>query len=215
MVDTSEAAEPYDQIASAIGEVCLWWTALEDVILGLSLHLSVFRDASFERDTAWDTLNTVLLGMDFRAKITTAKALAHHVDVEESADFYERLEELLNHIDNTLRTERNRYVHDTWHIDGQSAIRSKIGAVVRKTQSHQRELFLQSDRVFADIAEVRSFVSTLELAYDDLATLDNHISWLISHKEQPSRFRQPLPQQWRSLPHREKPESKKTKRQPR
>lgn len=193
----------YDQVTQAIGEVCLWWTALEDVTLGLCLNLAVYIDLSYERKTAWNTLNIVLLGMDIRGKIATAKALAHHVDNPHSADFYDRLEALLNFLDNTLRGERNRYVHDTWHFDENAIVRAKHAPVVRRTQSRSRELFLHSDREFKDVEEVRRFIQVLELAYDDLATLEAHIAWLIGQKEKPSESRQPLPAEWRSFAHRE------------
>jgi hypothetical protein len=193
----------YESIALAVGETCFWWASIEDVIMGISLHLSWWVDDAFERDGPWDTLHIALANMDLRAKIATAKALAHKINEPKSPDFYERSEALLNFVDSTLRTERNRYVHDTWRVDGPRVVRSKIGPIVKRTQSRQRQLFMETGTYFAGPEEIQRFVDVLRQAYWDLAELDHHIAWLVGQKVQPSEHRQPLPLDWPSLAHRE------------
>jgi hypothetical protein len=197
---TSDQHGVYDQIALAIGDACIWWVTIEHVVHDIILHLAVYLDPAFKATTAArDILHTTLASMDSREKVATAKALAHSVNTSDSPDFYERTEELLNYVDNVLRPERNRYIHDLWEIDGKAIIRLKIGARVIRPRPRKRELQLWTQRTYQSIESIREFVTTLELAYRDLVELDNHIAWLCGQRERRASHLQPLPREWRSL----------------
>lgn len=206
MESDSKAAAIYDEIIRAVGDVCYWWVAIEDVIFGLSLHLACYVDDAFERPIPWQVFRIALTNTDIRSKIATTKALAHAVDSKGSPDFFERVESLLNFVDSTLRSERNRYVHDTWSVDNSdyTVSRAKPGAIVRRAPgSGSRKLTFDVARHFGSPDEIKRFVEALRLAYDDLAVLDGHIAWLTGQKEQPSAHRQPLPPVWTSFAHRD------------
>jgi hypothetical protein len=199
----SKPETTYDQIAKAIGNVCIWWTELEGVTHDIILHMAVCLEPSFERQTPWDILHITLSNDDVRQKFATAKLLAHMIEYESSPKFYERVEKLFNYLDNIARPERNRYVHDGWSHEGQEVVRSRMGAKIERVQARQRVIALWTERRFPNIAAIESFVTNLQLAYEDLVTLDNHIAWLTGQKGQPPKSLQPLPLDWKSLAHHE------------
>lgn len=194
----------YKDLSTAIGDVCIWWSIIDNTILGLSLHMALLISPAFVQRPAWDALHVSLVNTDIRVKISTAKALAYKIDTPLSPNLHERTEALLNFVDNSLRNERNRYVHDAWTIDDANEIwRRKPGAVVRKTQANKRELFMFSARRFKDTEELGRFIEALESTYDDLVTLDNHLAWLLENVRRPKGSQQPLPQEWTSFAHRD------------
>lgn len=198
----------------AIGDTCIRWGILESIVHDIALHLAMYLDPAFKTETARHILHLTLSNMDPREKTATAKALAHKVNTTDSPDFYEKADALLNHLDNILRPERNRYVHDIWAHDGQSFVRLKLGARVIRPQARQRELHLWTERRYENVKAIRGFVTNLELAQLDLIDLDNHIAWLMGQREQPGAHRQPLPREWRSLAHRDWREPDKHQPQP-
>ncbi|MDO8378597.1 hypothetical protein [Phenylobacterium sp.] len=195
------------RVVNAIGSLALHWAYINGIIHDLSLHIAAALNPAFENpDEApprpWDIMNTALSNMDERAKIATVKALAHHVDETRSPQFYERTAKLLDYVDNTLRPERNRWMHDHWEF-GDVISRVKLGAQVRRPQSRQRELQLWSERQYESVEEVEAFITNLEHASDDLVALDNHIAWIAGLRDGPSTFEQPLPVEWASIAHKD------------
>jgi hypothetical protein len=109
----------------------------------------------------------------------------------------------MNYLDNDVRPERNRYIHDSWMGDGKSARRTNRSPKIERTQSRTSVLQLWTEREYPDVEQVGHFVRNLELLWDDLCLLDGHIAWLTDELKRPSGFQQPLPQEWRSLAHRD------------
>src|SRR5262249_30177026 len=54
--------------------------------------------------------------IDFRAKLAITKNLAYSKPL--NPEWFEKVKALLDHIDNQLRPERNRMVHDLWLAQG-------------------------------------------------------------------------------------------------
>jgi hypothetical protein len=199
----TETKPTFDQIARAIGNVCIWWTAIESTTHDIILHMASCLDPTFDRHIARDVLHITISNEDIRQKFATAKLLAHMIEYESSPKFYEKVEKLLNYLDNVARPERNRYVHDDWSHDGNEIIRSRLGAKIERVQSRQRSIALWTERRFPSIEAIESFVTNLEDAHLDLAELDNHIAWLTEQNGQPPKHPQPLPLEWKSLTHHE------------
>lgn len=197
----SDDTDIYDEIARAVGDVCLHWVTIEDVINDLISHLAVYIHSDFENPATGDILHITLSQMDVRQKIATSKVLAHHINTPDSPNFYDQTASLLNYLDNTVRPERNRYVHDYWSVEGEEIIRAKFGAKVHRPQSRQRILSMWSERRYKNLDAAQAFIENLGLAYEDLVELDNHIAWLMSRRDSLSTHQQPLPPEWRSLTH--------------
>lgn len=204
----------WKKVAETIGEVCIWWADLEVLVQDVAFHLSILvTDA--ETESNFNTLNLILSTADIRQTIAIVKLLAHHVNSPRSPNFYDKVETLMNYLDNEARSERNRFVHDSWVKDREGVIRANLGPKVRRPQSHQRVIEWQVARPYKDLAAMQEFVKNLELACDDLAALDWHASDLSFAKGQPEEYVQPLPQEWQSLAHRDWQPPDKRGHQPR
>jgi hypothetical protein len=178
----SQPEKIYDQIARAIGNVCILWATIEEHIHDLILHASVCIDPAFEADAVWDTLHTVVTNMELREKIATAKALIHKVDA--TGSLYDEAETLLNYIDNDLRLERNRYVHDYWdHEEGVITRVARGAKVKRLPPTGKRELRLSTDRQYEAIEGVNKLVNDLMTTYAQLASIDNQLARLAEQRE--------------------------------
>jgi hypothetical protein len=138
--------DPYAEIARVIGEVCLSWSDIEEVVRDISLHLAAYLDRAFDEESKISLLLIPITQMDIRGKIATAKALAHLPNNPKTPDFYDRAATLLNHVDNELRNERNRYVHDAWRAEGAALTRIHSGPKVSRPTAHMRILSLETER---------------------------------------------------------------------
>lgn len=117
----------------AIGTTCSSWNALEkalDVTLRGFLQLGSLELAK-----------AVTHNIDFRDKIRMALAVGYQF--RPSEDWFARYKAVLDNIDNNLRPERNRIIHDTWTFDEGALIRWQ-----RKTRAYRpqaRELAVKLD----------------------------------------------------------------------
>lgn len=178
----SEPEKIYDKIAYAIGSVCLVWASIEEHLHDLILHAAVCTDPAFDGDSAWDTLHIAVTNMELREKIATAKALIHKID--QTGELYDEAETLLNHIDNGLRMERNRYVHDSWSHEEGVIRRIAYGAKVKRQPSTgKRELRLTTDQQYATVEGVDKLVHDLMKAYAQLAAIDDQLARIAGQRE--------------------------------
>lgn len=167
--------EPLEQVASAIGRSCYWWSSIEIELQGLCASLARFNDRSFDLEKVWEVLAISLSHMDIRQRVAVAKALAANgLD----PDLYGEVESLLNHIDNDLRPERNRYVHDEWMMIDDSIVRRKHGAKVIPPQSRQLSVLRSTDRIYGSADEVDEFAQRVAKAVTDLLTINGDLDEL-------------------------------------
>src|SRR3546814_17474159 len=85
-----------------------------------------------------DASASIVNNMDMRDKIKGLLALGFLK--KPSDDWYNELKTTINEIDNDLRPERNRMIHDSWHNTGDEAFRLTTYAKVSHVQA--RELAL-------------------------------------------------------------------------
>ncbi|MEP3113290.1 hypothetical protein [Nisaea sp.] len=194
---------PRDDLVRAIGEVCHIWAQIENWVEDIALQTAVLLQPKMREDEPLTILRIAMTNMEFRNKVSTAKAYLHLVNLDESKNLYDRAEKLLNYIDNDARVERNRYVHDTWHIYGDEIRRIKFGTKISRPKSHHRILTTAIERTYNSTNKIDEFVDNLNLVYDDLVNLYNHISWLCFSldEESPPAHKQSLPENWSSLIH--------------
>ena len=162
----------YTTVATAIGEVCIWWSGIEALAHGVALRLAILNEPNLYRQNARTQLNLALSNMDQRELFATTKALAFHGSPE---DLYPRMESILNNIDNVLRLERNRFVHDSWFASGAAAQRTQRGTKVVKVQSRQKALSLNPTTQYYSLAEIDALAGKLKLAYVELEKIDKEI----------------------------------------
>lgn len=162
----------YTTVATAIGEVCIWWSGIEALAHGVALRLAILNEPNLYRPNARTQLNLTLSNMDQRELFATAKALAFHGS---SDDVFPQLEPILNRIDNVLRIERNRFVHDSWFASGAAAQRTQRGTRVVNIQAREKALSLNPTTQYSSFAEIDALAGKLKAAYSDLEKLDKEI----------------------------------------
>lgn len=132
-----DRAQRLDSHAIEIGRLCMAWSSLE---LDTTLLLSGLANFSSAH-----TKNILLGTMDLRQKISAIRALGFANKPD--SQWYELLASTLSEIDDPIRSERNRMIHDFWtevpNSSGATDIRrAQITPKVVNTQSRTRELRL-------------------------------------------------------------------------
>ena len=140
--------------AEAIGYVCINWSWLEFVV---ECVLSEFINMPADKPEALIVTSII----DFGKKLEVIKAIGFIR--KPSTRWFAEWEGLINHIDNSLRPERNRYVHDLWRKEpdrpNPSRTNSRIKIVTPKARA---ERILQTfETVEVDIKEVRNLAAAI------------------------------------------------------
>jgi hypothetical protein len=124
----------------------------------------------------------VIMGhLGLREKVQMMKSVGFHV--QPSARWFSRLEKLINIINNRLRSERNRMIHDVWvfhHKPNMPMIRLGTRSKLKRPQARQRvvevdvipisaeEIWLLVTEINKTIASVR----TLRIEFEQHASPD-------------------------------------------
>jgi hypothetical protein len=126
-----------------------------------------------EREVTTTTLATALYNMEFREIAATIKTAAFVVGIPKKLT--DELSEVLNVIDNELRVERNRYVHDQWVDEGDLALRFQAGTRVTMLQARQPIHEFGRVKYYRTTDEIWKFVSDLEEAHSRLNGLHSEL----------------------------------------
>ena len=158
-----EYAGDFDEVLRGIGFVCKSYAHLESDIDYFVQAMSGMRRG---------LSNPVTSSMDLSAKIEAAKLLAF--EGKKTDDWYKECRTVLNIIQNEIRPERNRYVHDIWVLSKKSAIRVTNKPKIKKQQAHKpeelitSEVYVSADDVWAlgeKIVSASLSISSLEHEY--------------------------------------------------
>lgn len=123
--------------------------------------------------------------LDLRGTINSAKALALSICTDNPI-LFSRLEPLLNRIDNELRNERNRFVHDRWIVAGDKIVRLKTGTKISRLPSTGNiRLETETKREFATISDVSEVASRIADANRQVADLSEQIQETYRQKYHP------------------------------
>jgi hypothetical protein len=120
---------PWREHAQEIGVVCVLWTKLE---LMLDVLLLGLLESSCET-----TASVILTTMNLREKVAAIKVIGFKK--KSSDQWFADLDAALNTIDEELRPERNRYVHDYWFAaeTGEPVVRVQHKAKLVKPKAKQ------------------------------------------------------------------------------
>lgn len=129
--------DEYEKLYARIGEVASLWASLEQSLRALLHDLATLQNPIFSHpddDSAFIVAITMAGHMDARQLIASAKVFAHWASADING-FYGKATRLLSNIDNDLRNQRNRYVHDQWYIMGDRIGRIQGGSIVKNEPS--------------------------------------------------------------------------------
>jgi hypothetical protein len=135
------------------------WTFLEVMLDQLILAL-----LSIDSD---DTGVSLTSNIDFREKIQIALAVGLKKKLDEV--WYDKLKELLDQIDNDLRLQRNRYVHDLWTLSGTQIKKLQFKTSIKRPQARMPlELKTQHETIVSP-EEIWSLAEKINLAAGHVA----------------------------------------------
>lgn len=170
----------YTTVATAIGEVAIWWSAIETMAHGLAIRLTILNEPAMNTPKGRDQLNLVLVNMGQRDLFSAVKALAFDASKD---DLFPRLEPLLNVLDNDIRPERNRYIHDSWFATGELAERTSRSARIVNAQARLKELRAFHKTTFASFDELDGLVRRMKQHFTELETISEDISSRIAERK--------------------------------
>jgi len=171
----------YTNIATAIGEVAIWWSGVESMAHGLALRLAILNDEKLQNEQSVKQLNLILANMGQRDLFAVVKALAFDGSPD---DLFPRLEPVLNSLDNVERIDRNRFIHDSWFATGQTAERTTRTTKIVNNQG-KRELKLNHKVDFGSFDEVDDLAKRLKAKYAQLEAIAEEVSARLAERERP------------------------------
>jgi hypothetical protein len=115
-----------NKLALIIGHICIQWSRMED-----ALDFAIAQFANLDEGTITHAITS---NLDIRNKIQSVKALAFAR--KPNPEWFRQLTEQLDYIDNTLRPERNKYVHSFWRFP-----RGKLTRVSRRIRFKKAQAF--------------------------------------------------------------------------
>jgi hypothetical protein len=171
----SVAPKNMDRVAMALGQGNMHWNSIEFMLHGLCVNLARFHDRNFDNPDVAHVIDIAVFAMDARQRIVVAKALAADgLD----PDLYAEVDKLLNHIDNQLRPERNRYVHDIWQEHDNKIVRSTWKPKVTRPQSRQLEVTYSTETHYNTAEDVEGFTTRMQEALGSLIDKVNELQEL-------------------------------------
>ncbi len=122
-----------------------------------------------------NTKTIMLSQLDMRSKIQALRTLGFAKKI--SHDWFTELEDTINEIDNEIRTERNRLIHDFWTTipvkDAQEIHLLRINPKLEKPQSRTRALTL-SDLKPVKSEDIANLCAKTINASVKISTIDYH-----------------------------------------
>ncbi len=142
---------PWREQAEEVGVVCILWTKLELLIDILLLGLL--------ESTCETTASVIVTTMDFREKIAAIKVIGFKK--KPSDEWFSKLDDALKTIDEELRPERNRYIHDYWlaadtAVPGEPILRLQHKTKLVKPQARQIAIQYHSAKQIS-VGEIMAF----------------------------------------------------------
>ena|ERR1051325_2273963 len=130
--------------AETLGFLVMWWSSLEidlDRSIMLLLQAEGLRPGGLHHE--------IVGHIDFREKLQILRSVAFRI--KPTQKWFSDVDKLLNHIDNELRPERNRMIHDRWFyghpIIAEPMVRRTASPRLRRPQSRQQVLEREAKRI--------------------------------------------------------------------
>lgn len=154
--------------SNRIGRLCTAWGHLELDVTMLLDALTALKDPVPK--------NTILSLMDFREKLQAVKVIGY--DKKPNKIWYEKLASTVNKIENELRPERNRMIHDFWLLmpkrenpDQREMQRANFRPKIEKPKPFQTKISLASYEVIKpdDISKLTKDIEDASVSFLVLA----------------------------------------------
>ena len=167
--------EAIDEHARAIGYVCIYWAALEHGIDSLLQTITPLEPGRIS--------DCITANADIRAKMQMVKALSFARKPTDG--WFEHVEEVINRIDNNLRLQRNRFIHDAWVGLEPIKRRTRRTSIKRSQARADPELTTYED-VPVTASEIWQFVQQISEAQVMLSLYQSHYRELTASPPKPA-----------------------------
>ncbi|MHB8266974.1 hypothetical protein [Bradyrhizobium sp.] len=164
----------FNKIALVIGHICIQWSRVEDIVDSFIEIIASLEEGNISR--------SITSNIDIRNKIQTLKALAFQKKVSDS--WFKDLNTLLDHIDNEIRPERNKYVHSHWFVPQGRLVRVSRRIKFKKPQAFQLNLTTE-ERLPVNIRDARRFCEKLDETFIDLFEFYRAYFWSPMNPKRP------------------------------
>jgi hypothetical protein len=167
----SPRGDAFRQTAEALGFLTMFWGHLEGKINSIVIKLLKTRNLHYQ----------IVGHIGFREKLQIIKSVAFtstdyvSPTPTENIEWFDKLEDIINFIDNELRPNRNRMIHDMWIGKSASDALIRFGFAPKLKRSQPRQRTLERDIVPVPAAEIWTFCIRVQRARKDLADLISKI----------------------------------------
>jgi hypothetical protein len=150
------------KISSAVGELCSVWSAIDLFLDRFITSLLNIKDKQIA--------SALLNNIDSREKIKIVLSISYIRRL--SDEWFETLKWCLDKIDGQLRAQRNRYVHDSWHVSNEGVRRIQNKTGFRKNKSKKLELYTEvinkasEKEILELIKEIQNMIFRLDILWE-------------------------------------------------
>lgn len=162
MAITQYSTPTLDEHVKAIGWLCIKWAHIELMLNQFIILLTPIYDEDIQK--------SLTSNMSMSDKIKVVDALTFIRRPSDGA--HEAVRSLLNMIDNELRPERNKCVHDFWGVGAEGAIRTHEKSKIKKPQANQplelithETVLVSSDEIWGLVTKVNETTAALMTSY--------------------------------------------------
>ncbi|NAN52684.1 hypothetical protein EX349_15895 [Pseudomonas protegens] len=149
------------ECATAIGNVCFAWAALETFQDRLISSILGIKEKQLS--------NTLLSNIDQREKIRIAMGLCYLKKL--SDEWFESIKWCLDQTDGDLRVRRNRIIHDKIHVSGEGINRVQAKTGFRKPQAFQVEYYTEvvepitAEEIWGLSADIQKMITRFDILW--------------------------------------------------
>ena len=152
-----------DEHARAIGYLCIFWAALEHGVNSTLQTLTPLEPGAVS--------DSITANADIHEKLRMLKAIGF-IRKPTNA-WFGQLEKVTKEIDDKLRLERNRYIHDLW-MGFSPVIRRTRKTSIKRPQSRKEPTLSTYEDTTVEAAKIWQFVDAISDAQVRLKILENH-----------------------------------------
>jgi hypothetical protein len=151
-----------EEHAKAIGYVCIYWAALEHGVDSMLQTLTPLEPGKVS--------NSITANADIREKLRMLMAIG--LVRKPSEGWFGKLRSIINEIDDELRPERNRHIHDLW-MGFSPVIRRTRKTSIKRPQSRQPFELTTYEEIPIEPAKIWALVNAISNAQVTLKLLES------------------------------------------
>lgn len=177
----TDSQPPHDRIAIAIGRLSMRWSHIEQALFSFCWSsASLVSDRRGGGRLIEPVFDALIGDMDARRLLEVGRRLIHQIDDDRFPNLFKDVSELFSHINDKVRNERNRWIHDVWFPYGDEVYSYDSRTTFKKVPHGKHAMLRLRKRRFDSFEELDLVLEWFHLVYRDVQTAENAINWLAS-----------------------------------